>query len=42
MLSMADLRHKEGYPPVLMCTVLFTMTAAIVAAIIFNLFPGLI
>lgn len=41
MLSMADLKHKDGYPPVFMCTVVWTMTASLVAALLFTLFPGL-
>ena len=41
MLSMADLKHKDGYPPVMMCTVTWTLTASVVAALIFALFPGL-
>jgi len=41
MLSMADLKHKDGYPPVFMCTVFWTMTASLVAALLFALFPGL-
>jgi H+/gluconate symporter-like permease len=35
MLNMAGLKHKEGYPPVLMCTVVWTLAAALVEAIIF-------
>lgn len=41
MLSMADLKHKDGYPPVMMCTVVWTLTASLVAAILFAIFPGL-
>ena len=41
MLNMAGLKHKDGYPPVMMCTVVWTMTASLVAAILFALFPGL-
>lgn len=35
MLGMADLKHKDGYPPVMMCTVIMTGLAAVVAAILF-------
>lgn len=41
MLNMAGLKHKDGYPPVMMCTVVWTMTASLVAALLFSLFPGL-
>lgn len=41
MLSMADLKHKDGYPPVMMCTVVWTLAASVVAAILFAIFPGL-
>lgn len=41
MLGMAGLKHKEGYFPVFMCTVVWTMTAAIVEALLFTFFPGL-
>jgi H+/gluconate symporter-like permease len=41
MLGMAGLKHKEGYFPVFMCTVVWTMAAAIVEAILFTLIPGL-
>ena len=41
MLSMADLKHKDGYPPVMMCTVVWTLAASLVAAILFAIFPGL-
>lgn len=41
MLNMADLKHKDGYPPVLMCTVIWTMAASLVAALLFTIFPGL-
>jgi H+/gluconate symporter-like permease len=41
MLSMAALKHKEGYPSVFMCTVVWTMAASVVAAFMFVLFPGL-
>ncbi|MCI8537971.1 MAG: GntP family permease [Oscillospiraceae bacterium] len=41
MLNMAGLKHKEGYPPVMMCTVVWTMTASLVAALLFAVIPGL-
>ena len=41
MLSMADLKHKDGYPPVMMCTVVWTLAASVVAAILFAIFRGL-
>jgi H+/gluconate symporter-like permease len=41
MLGMADLKHKDGYPPVLMCTVCWTMAAAVVEGLLFVLIPGL-
>ena len=41
VLSTADLKHKDGYPPVMMCTVIWTLTASVVAAILFAIFPGL-
>lgn len=41
MLNMAGLKHKDGYPPVMMCTVVWTMVASLVAALLFTLFPGL-
>ena len=41
MLNMAGLKHKDGYPPVMMCTVVLTMVASLVAALLFTLFPGL-
>ena len=41
MLNMAGLKHKDGYPPVMMCTVVWTMAASLVAALLFTLFPGL-
>lgn len=41
MLSMADLKHKDGYPPVLMCTVIWTLAASLVAALLITLFPAL-
>jgi H+/gluconate symporter-like permease len=41
MLGMADLKHKDGYPPVLMCTVCWTMAAAVVEGLLFALIPGL-
>ena len=25
MLNMADLKHKDGYPPIMMCTVVWTL-----------------
>ncbi|MCR5784117.1 MAG: hypothetical protein K6G40_00550 [Eubacterium sp.] len=41
MLGMAGLKHKEGYMPVFMCTVVWTMAAALAEAFIFMAFPGL-
>lgn len=41
MLNMAGLKHKDGYPPVMMCTVVWTMAASLVAALLFTIFPGL-
>ena len=41
MLNMAGLKHKDGYPPVMMCTVVWTLTASLVAALLFTLIPGL-
>lgn len=41
MLNMAGLKHRDGYPPVMMCTVVWTMAASLVAALLFALFPGL-
>lgn len=41
MLAMADLKHKDGYPPIMMCTVIMTGIATIAVAILFALFPGL-
>jgi H+/gluconate symporter-like permease len=41
MLNMAALKHKDGYPAVLMCTVIWTTVAAIVVAALLALFPGL-
>lgn len=41
MLAMADLKHKDGYPPVMMCTVVMTGIASIVVALLFVLFPEL-
>ena len=41
MLGMADLKHRDGYPPVMMCTVIMTGLAAIVVAILFSLGIGL-
>lgn len=41
MLNMAGLKHKDGYPPVLMCTVVWTLAASLVAALLFTAFPGL-
>jgi len=41
MLAMADLKHKDGYPPVMMCTVIMTGIATIAVALLFVLFPGL-
>lgn len=35
MLGMADLKHKDGYPPVMMCTVIMTGAAALVTALLF-------
>ena len=35
MLGMADLKHKDGYPPVMMCTVVMTGAAAVVTALLF-------
>ena len=40
-LGLCGLTHKEGYFPVLMTTVVWTGVAAIVAAIMLTLFPGL-
>ena len=40
-LRLCGLTHKEGYFPVLMTTVVWTGTAAVVAAILLTLFPGL-
>ena len=40
-LGLCGLTHKEGYFPVLMTTVIWTGVAAIVAAIMLTLFPGL-
>lgn len=37
MLNMADLKHKDGYPPVMMCTVVWTMAASLVEALMFAL-----
>lgn len=39
MLAMADLKHRDGYPPVFMCTVVMTGIATIVTTILFALFP---
>lgn len=41
MLNMAGLRHREGYFPVFMCTVVWTMTASLVVALLYTLFPNL-
>ena len=41
MLNMAGLKHKDGYPPIMMCTVVWTLVASLVAAALFALFPGL-
>lgn len=41
MLNMAGLKHKDGYPPVMMCTVVWTMAASVVAALLFAVIPGL-
>ena len=41
MLNMAGLKHKDGYPPVMMCTVVWTMAASLVAALLFTVIPGL-
>jgi H+/gluconate symporter-like permease len=41
MLSMAALKHKEGYPSVFMCTVVWAMAASVLAAVMFMVFPGL-
>jgi H+/gluconate symporter-like permease len=41
MLGMADLKHKEGYPPVFMCTVVMTGLGAIVTALLFAMGVGL-
>ncbi len=41
MLNMAGLKHKEGYFPIFMCTVIWTMVAALVVAVLFTLFPSL-
>ena len=41
MLNMADLKHKDGYPPIMMCTVVWTLVASLVAAALFALFPSL-
>ena len=35
MLGMADLKHRDGYPPVMMCTVIMTGLASVVAALLF-------
>ena len=40
-LGLCGLTHKEGYFPVLMTTVIWTGVAAIVAAIMLTVFPGL-
>ena len=40
-LGLCGLTHKEGYFPVMMTTVIWTGVAAIVAAILLTLFPGL-
>ena len=37
MLAMADLKHKDGYPSVLMCTVVWVMVAALVEALLFTI-----
>ena len=36
MLNMAGLKHRDGYPPVMMCTVVWTMAASLVAALLFG------
>lgn len=41
MLNMAGLRHREGYPSVFMCTVVWTMAASLVVALLLTLFPSL-
>lgn len=41
MLNMAGLNHKDGYPPVFMCTVVWTMVASVIVALLFTIFPGL-
>lgn len=41
MLNLAGLKHKEAYFPAFMCSVVNTMIATLVMAILFIIFPGL-
>lgn len=41
LLLLTGIKHKEGYPPILLTTVGFTFLATVVVALLFMLFPGL-
>jgi H+/gluconate symporter-like permease len=41
MMNMAGLNHKEGYPSVFMCTIVWTSVASILVANLFMLFSAL-
>ena len=41
ILSMTKISHKEGYMPMFLCSVIYPLIAAVVAALMFMAFPGL-
>ena len=41
MMSITEIKYKEGYPPIAMTTVVFTLIGNILAAAIMSAFPFL-
>lgn len=41
LLNMSDLKAKDGYPPMAVCTVILPFVGALLTALICTLFPGL-
>lgn len=41
ILSMTKISHKEGYMPMFLCSCIYPLIAAVVAALLFMAFPGL-
>lgn len=41
ILTMTRISHKEGYMPMFLCSVIYPLIAAVVAALLFIAFPGL-